>query len=169
MVTKYNGIKNQILLSYEDEEEKWHKMDVPANSLSHKQLLASNFEGTLDNKKIKYRIVALAVKGEGAVRKFGDDSDLDAENGVSFPPIRPATSPAHLPQLVCNTQVRNITRLHARCALHKYSLVFARSSNYGICKIERSSGQWPIYDSSFTVARQTKRHYTLLVRTSLCI
>jgi hypothetical protein len=56
-------------------------------------------------KKIKYRIVAFAAEGEGAVRKFGDESDWDVEDGKGFPAIPPATPPSRLPKLVCNTSV----------------------------------------------------------------
>jgi hypothetical protein len=104
-VTRYNSLKNQILLSYEDEDEKWHQMDVPSSGLSLAKLIAPDFEGTLENKKVKYRIVALATDGEGAVRRFGDESDFDADDGTGFPPIPPALLPSHLPKLVCNTQV----------------------------------------------------------------
>lgn len=104
-VTRYNSLKNQILLSYEDEDEKWHRMDFQSDELTQAQLIAPDFEGTLDNKKIKYRIVALTTEGEGAVRRFGDESDFDAEDGIAFPPIPPAPLPTHLPKLVCNTQV----------------------------------------------------------------
>jgi len=106
-VTQYNSVKNQILLSYEDEDEKWHTMDVQPSKLTQIQLMAADFEGTLDNKKIKYRIVALAAEGDGAVRRFGDESDFDADDGTGFPPIPPAPLSSHLPKLICNTQVRN--------------------------------------------------------------
>lgn len=92
-------------MSYEDEDEKWHKVDVRAEALTQALLMSPDFEGTLDNKKVKYRIVALATEGERAVRRFGDDSDFDADDGTGFPPIPPSPLPSHLPQLVCNTQV----------------------------------------------------------------
>jgi hypothetical protein len=107
-VIRYNLPKNEILLSYEDEDEKWHQMDVQSGELTQAQLIAPDFEGTLDNKKVKYRIVALATDGEGAVRRFGDESDFDAEDGIGFPPIPPAALPSHLPKLVCNTQVSGL-------------------------------------------------------------
>jgi hypothetical protein len=68
--------------------------------------LTPRFEGTLDCKAIKYRIVALAKDGEGPVLKFGDKSDHHVEDGVHFPPIPPALSQSRLPQLISNTQVR---------------------------------------------------------------
>jgi hypothetical protein len=104
-VTQFNGIKNQLLLSYEDEDEKWHKVDAKPDQLTTPILTSPEFEGTLDNKKIKYRIVALAEDGAGAVRKFGDESDYDVEDGIGFPAIPPARLPSRLPKLVCNSQV----------------------------------------------------------------
>lgn len=104
-VTQFNSIKNQILLSYEDEEEKWHQMDATPSDLSPSLLTSGDFEGTLDNKKVKYRIVALSIDGEGAVRKFGDESDYDVEDGTGFPPIPPAKNPSRLPKLIHNTHV----------------------------------------------------------------
>eukprot|EP00536_Pseudo-nitzschia_multiseries_P016315 jgi/Psemu1/220960/e_gw1.1075.16.1 len=102
-VTQYNGTKNQILCAYEDEDEKWHRMDVPTSDLKHDQLTAPDFEGSLDSKKIKYRIVSLALEGERASLKFGDESDWDVEDGKTFPAIPPKASPERLPKLVANT------------------------------------------------------------------
>ena len=102
-VTQYNGTKNQILCAYEDEDEKWHKVDVASSELTQQQLQSPEFEGSLDNKKIKYRIVSLALEGERAGFKFGDESDWDVEDGKTFPAIPPAASPSHLPKLVINT------------------------------------------------------------------
>jgi hypothetical protein len=83
-------------------------MDAPPSDLTPSLLTSPDFEGTLDTKKIKYRIVALAIDGDGAVRKFGDESDYDVEDGKGFPPIPPARSPSRLPKLVCNTHVSDI-------------------------------------------------------------
>lgn len=107
-VTKYNATKNQILLSYEDEDEKWHVVDEPTSKLTSSSL-SPGFEGTLDNKQIKYRVVALAQNG-GAVMKFGDDSDHHVELGSHFPPIPPPLPESRLPRMISNTQVRACTR-----------------------------------------------------------
>ncbi len=115
-VTRYNSLRNEILLSYEDEEEKWHKVDVQAADLTQTLLMSPAFEGTLDNKKVKYRIVALASEGEGAVRRFGDESDFDADDGTGFPPIPPSPLPSHLPKLICNNQVSFCTL----CEVHVF-------------------------------------------------
>lgn len=104
-VTKYDATKNQILLSDENEDEKWHTVDQPLSQLTA-STLSPGFEGTLDNKQIKYRVVALAQDGEGAVLKFGDNSDHHVELGTHFPPIPPPSPGSRLPQLITNTQVR---------------------------------------------------------------
>jgi hypothetical protein len=104
-VKQYNSIESQLLLSYEDEDEKWHKIDAQPSELTPSLMTATNFEGTMENKTIKYRIVAFAIEGEGAVRKFGDESDYDAEDGKGFPAIPPALSASRLPKLVSDTQV----------------------------------------------------------------
>jgi len=113
-VTQYNGTKNQILCAYEDEDEKWHKVDVPSSELSQQILQSPDFEGSLDGKKIKYRIVSLALEGERASFKFGDESDWDVEDGKSFPPIPPAATQSRLPKLVCNTNELKLWHLHDR-------------------------------------------------------
>ena len=101
-VTKFNSLKNEILVSYEDEDEKWHMVDNLPEELSRQ----CEFEGTLDEKKIKFRVVAVPKDGEGAVRKFGDESDFNVQDGTQFPPIPPAKAPSRLPKLIRNTQVR---------------------------------------------------------------
>lgn len=111
---QYNSVNNHILLSYEDEDEKWHKMDVQAADLSVSQLVSPEFEGTLDSKKIKYRVVAVAEAGEGAVRRFGDESDFDVDAGMTFPPIPPPPLPTHLPKLICNTSALKLWHLQDR-------------------------------------------------------
>lgn len=67
--------------------------------------LTRGFEGTLDCKQMKYRVIALAQDGEGAVLKFGDESDHHVELGTHFPPIPPPVPESRLPQLIYNTQV----------------------------------------------------------------
>jgi Middle or third domain of peptidase_M16 len=88
-------------------------MDVKAADISRKHLFSPDFEGTLDDKKVKYRVVALASEGAGALRRFGDESDFDAED-IAFPPIPPAPLPTHLPKLVSNTQVLKLWHLQDR-------------------------------------------------------
>jgi nardilysin len=82
--------------------------------LTHANLLAPDFEGSFDNKTIKFRIVALAVEGKGAVQKFGDESDFDVEDGIGFPPIPPILSASRLPQLTCNNKLLKLWHLQDR-------------------------------------------------------
>lgn len=89
---EYNGTKQRILLSYEDEETKWHKLDKCDDKDG----------GTLDNKTIPFKIVAKPKDGQGAILKYGDGTDYD-----SFPPIPPALTKSRLPQLIYNTKVHN--------------------------------------------------------------
>ena len=112
-VTKYNSLKGQILVSYEDEEEKWHKIDVPSCELTP-SVLVPGFESSLDNKSIKFRLVAIAKDGEGAVLKYGDDSDFQVEEGSIFPAIPPAAAESRLPKLVYNTQLLKLWHLQDR-------------------------------------------------------
>eukprot|EP00934_Nitzschia_sp_Nitz4_P008589 Nitzschia sp. Nitz4//scaffold226_size53432//33390//40437//NITZ4_006704-RA/size53432-augustus-gene-0.57-mRNA-1//1//CDS//3329542760//8579//frame0 len=113
-VTKYNSVKNEVLVSYEDQTEKWHKVDAPESDLSHHQLVSSEFESTLDNKELKFRVVALATKGSGGVRKFGDESDYETASGAFFPPIPPPAPESRLPKLVCSTQTLKLWHLQDR-------------------------------------------------------
>ena len=103
-VTRYNSTTNQVLLSYEDEDEKWHTVDSASSDLA-KSLLDPDFEGTFDKNSIKYRVLAFAMEGEGAVRKFGDESDYEVEDGTSFPAVPPALPASRLPKLISNTNV----------------------------------------------------------------
>ena len=113
-MTQYNSPKNQVLLSYEDEDEKWHFVDSEPSSLTTTKLLEPSFEGSFDKKSIKYRIVALAREGDRAIRKFGDESDFEAEEGKRFPAIPPATPPSRLPKLVHNTNYLKLYHLQDR-------------------------------------------------------
>jgi hypothetical protein len=89
------------LVSYEDEDEKWHKVDKQPSELSRE----CNFEGTLDGRAIKFRVVAIPKDGEGAVRKFGDSSDDDVLEGTRFPAIPPGKPASRLPKLFSSSQV----------------------------------------------------------------
>lgn len=115
-VVQFNQKENCVLLSFEDEDEKWHTLDQAVAEFTQELLLRSDaFEGTMDSKKIKYRIVALALhpgsKGAG-IRKFGDESDFDVEEGTSFPPIPPPSS--RQPVQISNTNALKMWWLQDR-------------------------------------------------------
>lgn len=113
-VTQYNQLKNQIFCAFEDEDEKWHTLDVPSSELQLSRLTSPGFEGTLDGKTIKFRIVSLALEGSKAVRKFGDESDFEVDCGKVFPAVPPATPPSRLPKLVYNTNELKLWHLQDR-------------------------------------------------------
>jgi len=89
---------------YEDEDEKWHKVDVQLEDF-HKDTIMPNAEGTLDGKSIKYKIVSVPRDGDGAVLKYGDESDWHVEDGMAYPHVPPAQPASRLPKLVSNTKV----------------------------------------------------------------
>ncbi len=92
---------------YEDEDEKWHHLD--GSIADYNSVVTNpNFEGTLDSKKIKFKVISVPKDGEGAVLKYGDDSDWHIEDGVHFPHVPPPLPESRLPQLVCNTKVSRI-------------------------------------------------------------
>jgi hypothetical protein len=103
-VNKYDGTKNRVLLVYEDEDEKWHKVDTKVSDFSA-SLVIPNFEGTLDSKAIKYKIISVPKEGEGAVLKYGDESDWHVDDGIHYPHVPPPLPPSSLPQLIHNTKV----------------------------------------------------------------
>jgi secreted Zn-dependent insulinase-like peptidase len=76
--------------------------------------LTPGFEGTLDGKRIKFRVVALAKEGSGAVLLYGDGSDFEVEDGSLFPAIPPAVSKSRLPQLICNQKQLRLWHLQDR-------------------------------------------------------
>lgn len=103
-MNKYDGTKNSVLLVYEDEDEKWHKVDIKAADFN-KTVVNPNFEGTLDSKAIKYKIISVPTEGQGAVMKYGDESDFHIDDGIHYPHVPPSLPASRLPQLVHNTKV----------------------------------------------------------------
>ena len=127
-----------MLLSYEDETQKWHKIDINLRELKD-TIIIPDFEGTLDNKAIKFKVLSVPKDGERAILKYGDDSDWHVEEGIHFPPIPPASTESRLPSLFFNTQVRSIPPRHLVCVilliLFVHIIVLFRSLRYGIFKI----------------------------------
>jgi len=99
-VIQYNRKTRSVLMSYEDENEQWHLVDDDFADSPH-ETIKLNFEGTFDNKSIKFRVVETG--GKHAVRRFGDESDYDVDDGTKFPPIPPAYPPHRLPTEICNS------------------------------------------------------------------
>lgn len=112
-VIRYNRKNNSVLLSYEDEEEKWHSLDTAFDEFSSSESIGrGTFEGSLDSRTIKYRIVALSFPGKGAIRMFGDGSDLNVQEGFGFPAIPPPSE--HLPVEVSNSNTLKMWWLQDR-------------------------------------------------------
>ena len=115
-IVQYNQKMNRILCSYEDDDEKWHVLDHDINVFNDELLCRyDTFEGTMDKKAIKFRIVAIALypgmKGAG-IRKYGDETDNDVDDGTQFPPI-PSPS-KHLPVQISNSNVLKMWWLQDR-------------------------------------------------------
>jgi hypothetical protein len=68
-------------------------------------VIQPNFEGTLDSKAAKYKVIAVPKDGEGAVLKYGDESDWHVDDGIHYPHVPPPLPASRLPQLVQNTKV----------------------------------------------------------------
>ncbi|KAL7479898.1 hypothetical protein ACHAW6_005617 [Cyclotella cf. meneghiniana] len=129
---KSSGI-HRLLLSYEDEDAKWHVLDSPNDkALADDALLEPGYEGTLggsmivtqhvlivtfvlDKGKIKFRVIAVPRQGEGAVLRYGDaDHDDDVDDGVAFPPIPPPAPVSRLPCLIHDKDCLKVWHLQDR-------------------------------------------------------
>ncbi|GKY91772.1 hypothetical protein MPSEU_000148900 [Mayamaea pseudoterrestris] len=100
---QYDSKNNLLLLSYEGDNEQWHAIDKAASDAKFTSLRAGD-EGTLDKKRIKFRVLSVSHSGS-APRLFGDGTDFDVEDGTAFPPIPPALAANRLPQEISNTNV----------------------------------------------------------------
>lgn len=103
-MNKFDQTKNRILLGMEDGDEKWHSLDMTLDEFKTLQVLKDSV-GTFDKKTVKYRVISIPKVGEGAVMKYGDESDWHVEDGVHFPHIPPPLPEGRLPNLLVNTQV----------------------------------------------------------------
>ena len=110
-VNKFDKTQNSVLLVFEDGEEKWHQLDI---EFHESQLIAPDFQGTFDKKNIKFRVTAIPKDGEGAILKYGDESDLNVEDGLHFPHVPPPLPTSRLPKLVHDTQLLKVWHLQDR-------------------------------------------------------
>eukprot|EP00557_Chaetoceros_sp_GSL56_P013042 CAMPEP_0176481116 /NCGR_PEP_ID=MMETSP0200_2-20121128/2644_1 /TAXON_ID=947934 /ORGANISM="Chaetoceros sp., Strain GSL56" /LENGTH=1248 /DNA_ID=CAMNT_0017877291 /DNA_START=89 /DNA_END=3832 /DNA_ORIENTATION=- len=110
---RYDGTLNKMLLGMEDGEEVWHLLDMPFDEFQHKRVMP-DFEGTFDNKTTKFRVISVPKNGEGAVMKYGDESDWHVEDGIHFPHIPPPLPESRLPSLVVNTNLLKLWHLQDR-------------------------------------------------------
>ena len=110
-VNKFDKTKNSVLLIFEDGDEKWHKLDIDFHA---SQLIAPDFQGTFDNKSIKFRVTAIPKDGEGAILKYGDESDLNVEDGLHFPHVPPPLPMSRLPKVVHDTHLLKLWHLQDR-------------------------------------------------------
>ena len=88
----------------EDGEEKWYSLDMSVDEYKKDQI-CKDYSGTFDKKKIKYKVISVPKDGEGAVMKYGDESDWHVEDGIHFPHIPPPLPKSRLPSLLVNTKV----------------------------------------------------------------
>jgi len=117
VVTQYkmDGVHPKVLISYEDEDEKWHALDSPGNyeKFNAEDPLEPGFEGSLDKATFKFRVIGVPREGEGAVLRYGDaDNDDDVEDGIAFPPIPPPSK--NLPKLVYDNNSLKVWHLQDR-------------------------------------------------------
>eukprot|EP00977_Amphora_coffeiformis_P009566 scaffold2204_cov166-Amphora_coffeaeformis.AAC.26 len=110
-VVRYDRNKNSVLLSYEDEEEQWHKLDHSADHFSRDKM-KPGFEASLDNRKNKFRLLVLAKIGSGMIRSFGDSDDN--EDDEIFPMIPPATPQLRLPKEISSSSLLRMWHLQDR-------------------------------------------------------
>ncbi len=117
VVTQYMMVDKhpKVLISYEDEDEKWHVLDSPGiyEKFDTEVPLEPGFEGSLEKATIKFRVTGVPREGEGAVLRYGDaDHDDDVDVGIAFPPIPPPSK--NLPKLVYDKNSLKVWHLQDR-------------------------------------------------------
>jgi secreted Zn-dependent insulinase-like peptidase len=102
LVLRYDRSTNAVLVSYEDEEERWHTLDDAPHVLVTERL-TKDFEGTMDSRAIKYRVLSLALNGSHGKLIFDDESDIDVLEGRGFPAIPPPAKADRLPKSISDS------------------------------------------------------------------
>lgn len=110
-VVRYDRDRNAILLSYEDEDEKWHTLDQPEETF-RRDTMKPGFAGTLDQRKNKFRLLVLPKTGSGMVRSLGDSEDNEESN--NFPLVPPATPRSRLPKEIYSSKLLRLWHLQDR-------------------------------------------------------
>lgn len=88
----------------EDGEEKWHSVDMTIEEFKH-EIIVPDFGGTFNEKRVKYKVLAVPKEGEGATMKYGDETDWHVEDGLHFPHVPLPLPKSRLPCLLVNTTV----------------------------------------------------------------
>ena len=110
-VVQYDRKTNHIKLCYEDDEEQWHVRDDASAAKELKpEILTPDYEGTLDQKQTKFRIVSLALAG--VTRRFGDETTPDLDR--SFPPLPPVLPLHRLPKELSSSNILRLWHLQDR-------------------------------------------------------
>lgn len=102
-VMRYSKKKKALQLVYEDGEEKWHVTDGEEAALTP-EVLVPGFEGTMDKRAVRYRLVSVALRGQ-ASPEDGDDA---------FPAIPPPSPASRLPKQISNTNSLKMWHLQDR-------------------------------------------------------
>jgi nardilysin len=127
-IVKFDSTKNSLLVSYEDEEKAWYKVDDDTAFFAK---MKNDDSFLVEKGKVKLKIVTLLEAGglgEDGLRfaDGGGDDDL-ASYDLVFPPIPPPTEAGRLPQLAfdlgsCRLHHHTHTPTHLADARHVYSL-----------------------------------------------
>ena len=90
-VLRFDQTKNSLLLSYEDQDERWHTIDgvIPWE-------MKPDFAGTFDQKRTKFRLISLS-RYQSISEQNSNGNSFD--HLPQFPSIPPATNPSRLPKL----------------------------------------------------------------------
>lgn len=106
-ILQYNEKLNKILLSTQGEDDRWHILD---NSITPCDTTTPNFEGTVDQKEIKFKVLLHPEKEQR-------DTNYNKSNVVNtchVPSIPPSAPKSFLPDLILDSQVFKLWYLQDR-------------------------------------------------------